>query len=86
MERPGFSATNRSVVDLFGDAIDVILTVERTGATSLTYTWQVLLGDGTLCIDGRSVVVHVDHDGKPSPLSGQLLTGLSWEERPGRGR
>lgn len=56
---------------VFGDDIDVILTVERTGTTSITYAWHVLHNE-TSCIDGRSVVVHVDKDGTPAPLPAAL--------------
>jgi acyl-CoA thioester hydrolase len=52
---------------VFEDEIDVTLRVARIGRTSITYTWDVLRR-GALAIRGSHVVVHVDEQGRPSPV------------------
>ncbi|HTS99108.1 MAG TPA: thioesterase family protein [Streptosporangiaceae bacterium] len=51
----------------FGDEFDLVLTAERIGRTSVTYAWRAVR-DGQACVEGRTVVVHVDRDATPVPL------------------
>ena len=51
----------------FGDEFDLVLATERIGRTSVTYAWQAVR-DGQACVEGRTVVVHVDGDARPAPL------------------
>ena len=52
----------------FEDEIEVRVAPERVGNTSITWRFEITR-DGQLCIDGRLVVVHVDEDGTPAPLT-----------------
>ena len=52
----------------FEDEIEVRIYPERLGQTSITWRFEITRG-GELCIDGRMVVVHVDEDGRPTPLT-----------------
>jgi acyl-CoA thioester hydrolase len=51
----------------FADEFDLVLAAERVGRTSVTYAWQAIR-DGQVCVEGRTVTVHVDGDGAPTPL------------------
>ena len=51
----------------FADEFDLVLTAERVGRTSVTYVWQAVR-DGQVCVEGRTVTVHVDGDGTPTLL------------------
>jgi acyl-CoA thioester hydrolase len=51
----------------FADELDLVLSAERVGRTSVTYAWQAIR-DGQVCVEGRTVTVHVDGDGRPAPL------------------
>ncbi len=51
----------------FADEFDLVLAAERVGRTSVTYAWQAVR-DGQVCVEGRTVTVHVDGDGTPTPL------------------
>jgi len=51
----------------FADEFDLVLAAERVGRTSVTYAWQAIR-DGQVCVEGRTVTVHVDADGTPAPL------------------
>jgi YbgC/YbaW family acyl-CoA thioester hydrolase len=51
----------------FADEFDLVLAAERVGRTSVTYAWQAIR-DGQVCVEGRTVTVHVDGDGIPAPL------------------
>jgi acyl-CoA thioester hydrolase len=51
----------------FADEFDLVLAAERVGRTSVTYAWQAIR-DGQVCVEGRTVTVHVDGDGTPTPL------------------
>lgn len=59
----------------FDDEITLDLTVEHVGTTSIRYAWRAER-DGELCVEGRTVVVHVDEHGVPAPLPGRLVDGL----------
>jgi YbgC/YbaW family acyl-CoA thioester hydrolase len=52
----------------FEDEIDVRVMPERVGETSITWRFEITR-DGELYVDGRLVVVHVDADGRPAPLT-----------------
>jgi acyl-CoA thioester hydrolase len=52
----------------FEDEIDVRITPEGVGTTSITWRFEITR-DGELCVDGRLVVVHVDEDGRPAQLT-----------------
>ena len=60
----------------FEDEIEVELRPERVGETSVTYAWEIRR-DGEVCIRGRHTAVHVDADGRPSPLSPEARRALS---------
>ena len=59
----------------FEDEIAVRIWPERLGETSITWRWEIAR-DGELCVDGRHVVVHVDRDGRPTPLPAAVREGL----------
>ena len=60
----------------FEDEIEVVLRPERVGSTSVTYTWEIRR-DGELCVRGRHTAVHVDAQGRPSPLPARIREGLT---------
>ena len=60
----------------FEDEIEVELRPERVGETSVTYAWEIRR-DGEVCVRGRHTVVHVDADGRPTPLPERMRTALS---------
>jgi acyl-CoA thioesterase FadM len=51
----------------FGDEFELALVADEVGTSSITYSWQVVR-DGTLCVEGRSVVVYVDDHDRPTKL------------------
>jgi acyl-CoA thioester hydrolase len=55
----------------FADEFDLVLSAERVGRTSVTYAWQAIR-NGQVCVEGRTVTVHVDGEGTPTPLPHQL--------------
>ena len=55
----------------FADEFDLVLSAERVGRTSVTYAWQAIR-NGQVCVEGRTVTVHIDGDGTPTPLPRQL--------------
>ncbi len=60
----------------FEDEIDVHITPERVGTTSITWRFEITR-DGELCVDGRLVVVHVDENGRPTALTEREREALS---------
>jgi acyl-CoA thioesterase FadM len=60
----------------FEDEIEVRISPERLGQTSITWRFEITR-DGVRCIDGRMVVVHVDDDGRPIPLTEAERAALS---------
>jgi acyl-CoA thioester hydrolase len=62
----------------FEDEFEVELAVERVGASSITYGWEIRRGD-EICIRGRHTAVHVDADGRPAPLSPRVRSALTSE-------
>jgi YbgC/YbaW family acyl-CoA thioester hydrolase len=55
----------------FDDEIEVRLRVDNVGRTSVTYAWTIAK-DGEAHVKGRHTVVHVDDDGRPTPLDDTL--------------
>lgn len=60
----------------FDDEIEVRLTVERLGRTSITYAWTISKGGETHVVGGHTVV-HVDREGRPAPLPDEVRAALS---------
>ena len=61
----------------FEDEFEVELTVDKVGASSITYRWEIRRLDGEVCIRGRHTAVHVDADGRPAPLSPEARSALT---------
>jgi acyl-CoA thioesterase FadM len=61
---------------VFEDEIDVHIRPERLGQTSITWAFEITR-DGGLCVRGSLVVVHVDENGRPAPLSEKERAALS---------
>jgi acyl-CoA thioester hydrolase len=59
----------------FEDEFELELVAERVGASSITYAWEIRR-DREVCIRGRHTVVHVDADGRPSPLPADVRRAL----------
>ncbi len=53
---------------VFEDEIEIRIRPEELGRTSITWAFDVTR-DGELCVTGRLVVVHVDADDRPTPLT-----------------
>ncbi len=53
---------------VFEDEIEVRIRPERLGQTSITWGFEITR-NGELCVRGSMVVVHVDRDGRPIPLT-----------------
>jgi acyl-CoA thioester hydrolase len=60
----------------FEDEIAVRITPERLGTTSITWRFEITRDD-EVCVDGRLVVVHVDDDGRPTPLTDDERAALT---------
>ena len=60
----------------FEDEIAVRITPERLGTTSITWRFEITRDD-EVCVDGRLVVVHVDEDGRPTPLTDDERAALT---------
>ena len=61
----------------FEDEFEVELTVDKVGASSITYRWEIRRLDGEVCIRGRHTAVHVDADGRPALLSSEARSALT---------
>jgi len=61
---------------VFEDEIEVRIRVERLGQTSITWAFEITR-DGEVCVRGTLVVVHVDVDGLPAPLTDEERAALS---------
>jgi acyl-CoA thioesterase FadM len=61
---------------VFEDEIEVRIRPERLGGTSITWAFEITR-DGEVCVRGTLVVVHVDADGRPTPLSAKERAALS---------
>jgi acyl-CoA thioesterase FadM len=53
---------------VFEDEIEVRIRPERLGQTSITWAFEIMR-EGELCVRGSLVVVHVDDEGRPAPLT-----------------
>jgi acyl-CoA thioester hydrolase len=51
----------------FDDVIEVQLGIERIGAASVNWVFEVLK-DGVVCAFGKMTTVRVDHEGKPAVI------------------
>ena len=60
----------------FDDEIEVRIRVDRIGTTSITYGWTISK-DGKPYVLGGHTVVHVDGDGRPSPVPDRIRDALS---------
>ena len=61
----------------FGAEVRVISAVERIGTTSVVIVQEVRQGD-SLCVTGRSVLVHFDHDTQRAcAIDGPLREGFA---------
>jgi len=67
--------TSYRAVLVFEDEVDVAIRPARVGRTSITWEWEVRRAAET-CIEGRHTVVHVDREGRPSPLPGPVRDAL----------
>jgi len=61
---------------VFEDEIEVRIRPERLGQTSITWAFEITR-DGELCVQGSIVVVHVDDEGRPAPLTEREREALS---------
>jgi acyl-CoA thioester hydrolase len=59
----------------FDDELEVRLRAERVGRTSITWAWTISR-DGQVCVEGRHTVVHVDDEGRPTPLRDEVRAKL----------
>jgi YbgC/YbaW family acyl-CoA thioester hydrolase len=59
----------------FDDELEVRLRAERVGRTSITWAWTISR-DGEVCVEGRHTVVHVDDEGRPTPLRDEVRAKL----------
>ncbi len=60
---------------VFDDELEIHLVAERVGTTSITWSWE-LTRSGELCVRGRHTIVHVDAEGRPSPLAERVRAAL----------
>jgi acyl-CoA thioesterase FadM len=60
----------------FEDEIEVRIRPERVGETSITWGFEITR-DGVVCVRGALVVVRVDDEGRPAPLTDREREALS---------
>jgi acyl-CoA thioester hydrolase len=60
----------------FEDEVEVELSPERVGETSITWAWTVSRA-GEPCVTGRHTVVHVDAEGLRAPLPEAVRAALA---------
>jgi acyl-CoA thioester hydrolase len=53
---------------VFEDEVEVSIRPERLGETSITWAFEITR-DAETCVKGTLVVVHVDDEGRPAPLT-----------------
>ena len=53
---------------VFEDEIEVRIRPEQLGRTSITWAFEITR-EGELCVRGTLIVVHVDAEGRPAPLT-----------------
>jgi acyl-CoA thioester hydrolase len=61
---------------VFEDEIEVRIRPERLGQTSITWAFEITRS-GEVCVRGSLVVVHVDADGQPAPLTEKERAALA---------
>ena len=61
---------------VFEDEIEVRIRPEGVGQTSITWAFEITR-DAELCVRGSLVVVHVDDEGRPAPLTEKERAALS---------
>jgi YbgC/YbaW family acyl-CoA thioester hydrolase len=61
---------------VFEDEIEVRIRPERLGQTSITWAFEITR-DGEACVRGTLVVVHVDAEGRPAPLTEKERAALA---------
>jgi len=61
---------------VFEDEIEARIRPERLGRTSITWAFEITR-DGVLCVRGSLVVVRVDDEGRPAPLTEKERAALS---------
>ena len=61
---------------VFEDEIEVRIRPEGVGQTSIIWAFEVTR-DSELCVRGSLVVVHVDDEGRPAPLTEKERAALS---------
>ena len=71
-----------------GNLIELIGRISRVGRTSITveiemYAEDLLSGERHLCTTGRSVMVAVDANGRPTPVISEPAAGSLDPNRPG---
>jgi acyl-CoA thioester hydrolase len=59
----------------FGDKIEVQLGIEKIGAASVSWVFEVLKGD-EVCAFGKMTTVRVDHEGKPFEIDSETRAKL----------
>ena len=52
-----------------GDRVEVLLSISRVGASSITWNFEVLNAAGEVASFGSMTNVRVDHEGKPQLIS-----------------
>ena len=72
--RPGEAEFLQVLV--FEDEIEVRIRPERLGQTSITWAFEITRS-GEVCVRGSLVVVHVDADGRPVPLTEKERAALA---------
>ncbi len=67
----------------FNDVVDVKLAVRSIGRSSLTYAFSIER-DGEVCVEGTTVAVLVDPEGRPArwPATQRALLGRAGPQRP----
>jgi acyl-CoA thioester hydrolase len=61
---------------VFEDEVEARIRPERLGETSVTWAFEITR-DRELCVRGSLVVVHVDGEGRPTPLTEKERAALS---------
>jgi acyl-CoA thioester hydrolase len=67
-----------------GDRFEVLLAISRVGASSVTWTFEVLNAAGEIAAFGSMTNVRVDHEGKPTPISEEERDKLERGIHPAR--
>ena len=59
----------------FDDEVELTIRVASVGRSSITYTWEGL-NEGEVAIAGTHTIVHVDANGRPTPVDERTKTLL----------